>query len=101
MTAAECIEEYEKQKITQFTSLLDYIDPDLPYREWPYVLKQIFYETDGSDDGFDLADFWSCGGNNKYVSTEDVRSMWRCFEHNHPQPSEVDEGVPDGQNGPY
>ena len=66
-------------KLTKLTSLLEQIDPDVHYGDWIRALMVIFYETGGSDDGFELADYWSSKGD-KYKGTKDVRARWRCFK---------------------
>jgi len=66
----------KRQNITRLANLLDRIDPSIHYGKWIRVLMAIYFETDGSEEGFELADEWSSGGNN-YMGTKDVRAKWR------------------------
>lgn len=74
--------------IAKLAVLLNQIDPDVGYDDWVRALMVIFYETRGSDEGFELADAWSSKGG-KYGGTKDVRSKWRCFRHDHPNPVRI------------
>ena len=65
--------------LTKIEALLAHIDPDVGYHEWIRVLMVIFYETDGDEAGFELADHWSSEGY-KYKGEKDVRAKWRCFK---------------------
>lgn len=67
--------------LPKITALLEHIDPDVHYDEWIRVLMVIFYETKGSQAGFELADYWSSQGY-KYKGVRDVRARWRCFKPN-------------------
>ena len=59
-------------------SLLDHIDPDSGYEDWLHVLMALFHETDGSDEGFELADGWSSKGA-KYKGPSEIEEKWRSF----------------------
>ena len=76
------------RNIAKVPSLLTQISPDVCYDHWMRVLMAIYYETDGSEDGFELADDWSSKGD-KYLGTKDVRSTWNCFKPNHPNPVRI------------
>jgi len=76
------------RNISRIPSLLSQIDPDVGYGDWMRVLMAIYYETDGSEDGFELADEWSSKGD-KYLGTKDVRSTWSSFKPNHPNPVRI------------
>ena len=74
--------------LSRLRTLLVRIDPDVGYDQWMRVLMVIFYETCNSAEGFELADDWSSMGY-KYRGTNDVRSTWRCFKLNHPNPVRI------------
>ena len=40
-------------------TLLNHVDPDLDYDDWKKIIRLIYIETDGSDEGFGLALEWS------------------------------------------
>lgn len=71
--------------IEKLPMLLDLIDPDIGHGDWVRVLMAIFYETDGSEEGFELADEWSSKGE-KYLGTKDVRKSWNSFKIGHDDP---------------
>lgn len=71
--------------IAKLAVVLNQIDPDVHYEDWMRALMVIFYETGGSEEGFALADEWSSGGS-KYRGTKDVRSTWRGFKPDYPNP---------------
>ena len=62
----------------RIANLIDQIDPDLHYGEWVKVLMAIYNETQGSEDGFELADAW-CSKGQKYQGTRDIRSKWNSL----------------------
>lgn len=62
----------------KLAALLDQIDPDLFYGEWLRVMMAIFYETGGSEEGFELADAW-CSKGRKYPGSRAIRSKWNSF----------------------
>ncbi len=64
--------------LSKIAKFLDQIDPDLHYGDWVKVLMAIYTETNGSEDGFELADAWSSKGR-KYKGTRDVRSTWNSL----------------------
>lgn len=66
-----------KRGIAEIEAKLYEIDPDCDYETWFKALKAIYYETDGSEEGFELADAWSSGGRRKYKGTRDVMRQWR------------------------
>lgn len=68
----------KNRNFDKLAALLDQIDPDLHYGDWVKVLMAIFYETDGSEDGFELADAW-CSRGQKYLGSRDIRSKWNSF----------------------
>lgn len=73
--------QFKKQPcdLAYLTELLWQIDPDVGYSDWFRVLMVIFYATDGSEEGFELADCWSSKGS-KYKGTREIRSKWRSFD---------------------
>ena len=65
--------------------VLEYIDPDLGYRDWTYTLMAIFHYTQGSEAGLDLADEWSSRGD-KYRGRDELETKWRSFSQDTPRP---------------
>lgn len=65
--------------------LLESIDPDLTYPDWSRVLMALFFETQGSPEGLELADAWSCKGR-KYKGSREIRHKWNSFRLDHPRP---------------
>lgn len=59
-------------------ALLARIDADCGYGDWLRVLMGIFHETEGSEEGFAIANAWSQGGD-KYRGESEIRSKWRSF----------------------
>lgn len=70
--------EPNNESIANINALLDTIDPGCCREEWLKVLMVIFYETGGSDEGFELADNWSSRGKN-YTGEKDVLTAWQSF----------------------
>lgn len=62
--------------ITELSTWLYKIDPDVHYEEWFRALAAIHYETNGSEEGLELANAWSSNGS-KYRNSQEVRRMWR------------------------
>ncbi|MBL0351596.1 MAG: PriCT-2 domain-containing protein [Dechloromonas sp.] len=73
----------------KLTSLVYQINADSEYGTWITVLMVIFNETDGSDEGFELADRWSSEGYEKYKGTKDVWAHWRHIKPDHPNPARL------------
>lgn len=65
--------------------LLTQIDPDVHYGDWIRVLMVIFYESGGSEEGFDIANEWSSQGY-KYKGEREIRYKWSSFDLNHKHP---------------
>ena len=70
---------------SKLPAVLDQLDPSVGYGDWIRILMAIYYESDGSEDGFELADEWSSKGTN-YMGTKDVRAKWRCLRHDVTKP---------------
>jgi len=66
----------EERVIARLSDCLVQIDPCCNYGDWFRVLAAIFYETKGSEAGFELADRWSSCSSN-YRGTKDVRRQWK------------------------
>ena len=79
------VDQDSSSKLMKIHALLKHIDPDLVYSDWIRVLMVIYYETNGSEEGFDLADYWSSKGN-KYKGEHDVRAKWRHFKPDYARP---------------
>lgn len=75
------LSESDSEKLDKLKKLLEHIDPDIGYQEWLNVLIAIFNETDGSDEGLELADDWSSKGE-KYKGSVEIRSKWESFDLN-------------------
>lgn len=71
--------EPQSQAISRLNDLLDHIDPDCGYDDWIHTLMAIFQETDGSDDGLELADAWSSKGT-KYEGHKTISDKWQSFK---------------------
>lgn len=71
--------------LCKLSEILERIDPDIHYGDWIRVLMAIYYETGGTEEGFDLADEWSSKGK-KYMGYKDVYRKWRCFKPDHKRP---------------
>lgn len=59
--------------------LLEHISPDCGYEDWLRILMAIYHETEGSDDGFEIADTWSSRGKS-YAGEKDIRTKWNSFK---------------------
>ena len=65
--------------------LLEHFDPDCGYDEWLKILMIVFYESDGDEEGFSIADDWSSRGS-QYQGTHEIETKWNSFslgEENH------------------
>ncbi len=71
--------------ITYLAEWLDQIDPDICYRDWIRALMAVYYETGGSEKGFELADAWSSRGQ-KYGGCHEIRSKWNSFRIDQKKP---------------
>lgn len=74
--------------IAYLAERLDQIDPDISYRDWIRALMAVHYETDGSEEGFELADAWSsrgikCGGR------REIELKWRSFASDTSNPTTI------------
>lgn len=61
--------------------LLNRFDPDAPYDDWIRALAAVHHESEGSEDGFQLAVEWSRRGA-KFKGPDDVLTHWRSFHVN-------------------
>lgn len=59
--------------------LLESLDPDMNYNNWLRVLMAIFYESRGSEEGFEIANVWS-SQSWKYKGEHEIHSKWRSFD---------------------
>jgi len=53
---------------------LKFVNPNIDYHKWVNVLMAIYHETNGSEDGFVIADEWSRQGTS--YNSGDVRKRW-------------------------
>lgn len=66
-------------------ALLALIDADCGYDDWLRALMGVFHHTNGSDNGFEIANTWSRTGS-KYKSEKEIRAKWNSFNLQHPRP---------------
>ncbi len=66
------------EKLVEIKALIAHLDPDEGYSEWINVLMAIHHETEGSDDGLDIADEWSSMGE-KYKGRSEIKDKWESF----------------------
>ena len=66
------------RKLEKIKTLLESIDPDCCYPEWLRALMAIFNESNGSEEGFDIANEWSSQGR-KYKGEYEIRYKWGTF----------------------
>lgn len=71
----------KSENIAKVRALLERVDPDCCYRDWLNVLIAVFHESDGSEDGFEIADSWSSKGK-KYKGESELRYKWNSFRLN-------------------
>lgn len=74
--------------LEQIKQCLEYIDPNCSYKEWLDVGMAIHCETGGSDEGLDIWDEWSSGGDDEarrervdYPGRDALEDKWRSFGH--------------------
>lgn len=63
---------------TNIASIVENADPDCNYDDWIRIGMALHHESNGSDDGFQLWDGWSSGGN-KYKGRADLYTHWKSF----------------------
>lgn len=76
-----------KRSKTRFKELEDVvgqIPPDIGYQDWFKCIAAIFHETDGSDEGAELAHSWSSG--DPRYAFEEVEKIWHSLSPNHSHP---------------
>ena len=83
-TSLAANKNYDK-KVETIKQLMDYIDPDSPYRDWLYVCIATYNETGGSAVGLALFDGWSRKGS-KYKGTQEIQAMWKSLQLGEPNP---------------
>ncbi len=71
---------YNKTSLKVLKIYIDNLPPIFcdEYHKWIEVGMVLHYETDGSDDGYEVFDTWSKRSPN-YVSKEDTRNKWDSF----------------------
>lgn len=77
-----------RHDITSVAEVVAFINANLPHYEWMRALMGIFYETFGSEEGFDLANAWS-SERKDYCGTQRLRAYWRKFKVNPPNPIRI------------
>ena len=68
-----------ESRLMTVETLLESIDPDTGYAEWIQVLQAIHYESDGSEEGLEIADAWSSKGA-KYKGRRELEAKWSSFK---------------------
>ncbi|MDQ6433768.1 bifunctional DNA primase/polymerase [Mesorhizobium sp. LHD-90] len=63
------------EAITGLQLSLRYLDPDCDHRQWFTILACIWRDTNGSEDGRQLAHEWSSKGSKYYDSTRRIRGL--------------------------
>ena len=64
--------------LSDLAELLEHVKPDAGYNDWVYTLMALHNATGGSDEGLDLADSWSSGGD-KYKGRQELELKWQSF----------------------
>ena len=64
--------------LDQVREVLMDCDPECSREQWVNALMAVHHETDGSEEGLDLADEWSAQAS-KYGGRADVEGRWRSF----------------------
>ncbi|MGJ0485991.1 MAG: PriCT-2 domain-containing protein [Methylomicrobium sp.] len=72
--------EPQSRIIPRLKALLDCLDPDGGYDDWLKILMAVFYETGGSEAGFELALDWSRKGR-KFKDEREIRAKWNSFKN--------------------
>lgn len=71
----------ERVSLERLRELVMAKDPDCSREDWVRVLAAIHYETQGSEEGFALANEWSSASKNgKYKGSSELRTVWRSFK---------------------
>lgn len=65
--------------ISKMEALLAVLDPSMGREPWLRVGMALHHETEGGDDGFELWDEWSSGGDT-YPGSEGLRYQWESFK---------------------
>lgn len=74
------------EKLARIQALLQVLDADCGRDDWVHILMAVFFETSGSDEGFEIADAWSSTGGLRYKGTKDVLTQWKSFKLDHESP---------------
>lgn len=87
--AVAYLEHYKQPtaSLADLEALLKHIPPSVANDKWFRCLAAIHFETEGSEDGFALADRWSSGTflgepPHNYAGSEDVRKRYFSFRDN-------------------
>ncbi len=74
------------EKLARIQALLQVLDADCGRDDWVHILMAVFFETSGSDEGFQIVDAWSSSGGLRYKGTKDVWTQWKSFKLDHENP---------------
>ncbi len=70
----------EDLKVSYLSAMINKIDPDSSYDDWRNVLMILHHETQGSNQGLEIADVWSSKGA-KYKGLSEVANKWNSFNN--------------------
>ena len=70
----------EDLKVSYLSAMINKIDPDSSYDDWRNVLMILHHETQGSNQGLEIADVWSSKGA-KYKGLSEVAHKWNSFNN--------------------
>lgn len=65
-------------KLQKLRALLGHIDADCGYADWVSVLMALFHETQGNQEGLELANEWS-QKSDKYPGAREIQIKWDSF----------------------
>jgi hypothetical protein len=71
--------------VKKINALIQFLDPDCARQEWIAIGMATYYESKGSEDGFQVWNNWSIKGY-KYTTELQLRSQWRSFKLDLPTP---------------
>lgn len=78
--ASSVIHICDDLKISYLRAMINKIDPDSSYDDWRDVLMILHHETQGSNQGLEIADVWSSKGA-KYKGLSEVAYKWNSFDN--------------------
>lgn len=82
----ETREQPSEEHLRLLEACLRRLNPDIEYELWLSVCAAVFNESTASEDGYELFDRWSSGGD-KYKGRRDTRAKWKSLRLDHQNPS--------------